>query len=132
MGNDDGYYDEGEEHDDLDHWYRTDAGYPDAVGVGTIDYDERVRRVVAPFRGPQTKVDTFLGPTDFVSAARKAAQAAAAAATEHTKSNKAYEKLSFPSFPKSGEMNKCVYSLGTATVVSGHYGDELEVKWLRE
>ena len=37
--NDDGYYYEREEHDDLDHWYRTDAGYPDAAGVGTIDYD---------------------------------------------------------------------------------------------
>ena len=29
-------------------------------------------------------------------------------------------------------MTNWVYSLGTATVVSGCYGDELEVTWLRE
>ena len=29
-------------------------------------------------------------------------------------------------------MTNWVYSLGTATVVSGCYGDELEAKWLRE
>ena len=29
-------------------------------------------------------------------------------------------------------MTNWVYSLGTATVVSGCFGDELEVKWLRE
>ena len=84
-----------------------------------------------PIRGPQTKADAFLGSTDFVSAARKAAQAAAAAATEHTQNNKAYEKLSVPSSPTSGEMTNWVDSLGTATVVSGCYGDELEVQWLR-
>ena len=69
---------------------------------------------------------------DCVPAARKAAQAAALAATEHSQNNKAYEKLSAPSFPKSGGMANWVYSLGTATVVSGCFGDELEVKWLRE
>ena len=36
------YYDEGDERDVLDQWYRTDAGYPDAAGVGAIGYDERV------------------------------------------------------------------------------------------
>ena len=29
-------------------------------------------------------------------------------------------------------MTNWIYSLGTATVVSGCFGDELEVKWLRE
>ena len=38
----------------------------------------------------------------------------------------------FPSFPKSGEMTNRIYSLGTATVVSGCFGYEMEVKWLRE
>ena len=33
---------------------------------------------------------------------------------------------------QSGEMTNWVYYLGTATVVSGCFGDELEVKWLRE
>ena len=62
MGNDDEYYDEGDEHENLDHWYRTDAGYPDAAGVGTIDYDERVRSDAETLRGPHTKADTFSGP----------------------------------------------------------------------
>ena len=31
------YYDEGGDHDNLDHWYRNETGYPDAAGVGTID-----------------------------------------------------------------------------------------------
>ena len=92
--NDEGEYEEGEECDDLDQWYRTDAGHPDAVGVGALDFDERVRRVVAPLTGPLTRTDAFLGPTDFVSAAMKAAQAAVAATTEHSQNNKAYENLS--------------------------------------
>ena len=82
--------------------------------------------------GPRTKPGPSLEPADFVSAARKAAQAASLAATEHSQNNKAYEKLSVPSFPKSGEMTNWVYSLGTATVVSGCFGYELEAKWLRE
>ena len=67
----------------------TDAGHPDAAGVGALDLDDRVRRAVAPLRGPLTKSDAFSGPTDFVSTARKAAQAAAAAATEHSQNSKA-------------------------------------------
>ena len=79
-----------------------------------------------------TKTDAFSSPTDFVFLRpEKAAQAAAAAATEHIQNNKAYDKLSVPSVPQSGDMTNWVYSLGTATVVSGCYGDELEVKWLR-
>ncbi len=42
MGNDEGFYEEGEDYDDLDQWYRTDAGHPDAAGVGVVDLDERV------------------------------------------------------------------------------------------
>ena len=56
---DEGYYDEGEGRNDLNHWYRTDAGNPDVGGVGTIDYYERFRRAAAPLRGPQTKADAF-------------------------------------------------------------------------
>ena len=100
MGTDKGEYKEGEENDDLDQWYRTDAGHPDAVGVGALDYDERVRPVVALPRGPQIKTDAFSGPTDCVSAARKAAQAAAAAATEHNQNNKAYEKAECSIIPE--------------------------------
>ena len=65
-------------------------------------------RQFAPLTGPLTKPDFSQEPTDFVSAARKAAQAAALAATEHSQNNKAYEKLSAPSFPKCGEMNNLV------------------------
>ena len=85
-------YDEGGEDDDLGQWYRDETGYPDAAGVGTIDYDERVRRVAAPLRGPQTTTDSLTGPTDFMSAARKAAQAAATADTERSQYNKAYDR----------------------------------------
>ena len=35
---DDGYYEEYE----LGQWYCDETGYPDAAGVGPIDYDERV------------------------------------------------------------------------------------------
>ena len=70
MGNEAEYYDKGEAHDNLDHWYCTDVGYPEAAGVGTIDYDERVRRASALLRGPQTSTDGLTGPTDFISAAR--------------------------------------------------------------
>ena len=92
----DEHYDEGGEDDDLGQWYRDETGYPDAAGVGTIDYDDRVRRAAAPLRGPQATTDGSTGPTEFISAASKAAQAAAAAATEHAQNNKAYEKLSVP------------------------------------
>ena len=119
------------EQDELDQWYRDETGYPEVAGIGPIDYGERVRRASAPLRGPQKTTDGSTGPTDFISAARKAAQAAATAATEHSQNNKAYEKLSVPSFPESGEMTNWIYSIGTATVVSGCFGDELEVKWLR-
>ena len=120
-GEEEYYVDHGEEYyeqDELDQWYHDETGYPEAAGVGSIDYDERVRRASAPLRGPQTTTDGSTGPTDFISAARKAAQAAATAATEHSQNNKAYEKLSVPSFPKSGEMTNWIYSMGTATVVS--------------
>ena len=42
---DDEYYEE----DELGQWYRDETGYPDAAGVGSIDYDERVRRASAHF-----------------------------------------------------------------------------------
>jgi hypothetical protein len=61
-----------------------------------------------------------------VSAARKAAQAAAMAASE-PQNNRAYEKLSALAFTKSGAMTNWIYTLGTAPVVSGCFGDELEV-----
>ena len=77
----DEHYDEGAGNDNLDHWYRDETGYPDAAGVGAFYYDERVRRAAAPLKGPQTTTDSCTGPTDFVSAATKAAQAAATAAT---------------------------------------------------
>ena len=89
----DEHYDDGGENGNLDQWYRDETGYPDAAGVWAIDYDERARRASAPLKGLQTTTDSFAGPTDFVSAARKAAQAAATAATEHSQINKAYEKL---------------------------------------
>ena len=73
--------------DDLEHWYRTETGHPEVVGVGDLDYGERVRTAVAPLTGPLTEPDFSQEPTDFVSAARKAAQAAALAATEHSQNN---------------------------------------------
>ncbi len=49
------------------------------------------------------------------------------AASEHSQNNKYYEQLSVIVLPKnSGEMTNWVYSLGTATVVSGCFGDNLE------
>ena len=120
------------EPDGLERWYRAAKRHPEAAGVGDLVYGERVCPAAAPLTGPLTKSDLSQEPTDYVSAARKAAQAAAAAATEHSQNNKAYAKLSVPSFPKSGEMTNWVYSLGAATVVSGCYGDELEVRWPRE
>ena len=88
---DEDWYGKGEEHDGLEQRYRTAAGHPDAARVGPLDYGDRVRRVVAPLTGPQTKPDASFEPTDFLSAARKAAQAAAAAANEHNQNNKAYK-----------------------------------------
>ena len=48
--NEDEHYDEGDgqDYDNLDQWYRDVADFPDAAGVGPIDYDERVRRAAAP------------------------------------------------------------------------------------
>ena len=46
----DEHYDEVGEDDDWGQWYRDETGYPDAAGVGTIDYDERVRRAAAPLK----------------------------------------------------------------------------------
>ena len=96
MGNKDERYDggDGQDGDDLDQWYRDVIGNTDAAGVGPIDFNERARREAAPLRGPRTFNDDLTGPTDFVSAARKAVQAAAAAANEHSQNNKAYYKLS--------------------------------------
>ena len=71
----------------MEHWYRSETGHPEAVGVGDLDYGERVRKAVAPLTGPLTKPDPSLEPTDFVSAPRKAAQAASLAATEHSEHN---------------------------------------------
>ena len=45
---------------------------------------------------------------------------------------KAHGKFSVPAFRKGGEMTNWLYSLGTAAVVSGYYGDEKELVWLRE
>ena len=84
-------------------WYREEAEHRDAAGVGNLDYGERVRRASAPLQRPQSKLDTALGPSGCVSAARKAVQAAAMAACEHSQNNKAYEKLSVLAFPKSGD-----------------------------
>ena len=44
----DEHRDEGGAYDDLGQRYRDETGYPDAASVGTIDYDERVRRAAAP------------------------------------------------------------------------------------
>jgi len=51
---------------------------------------------------------------------------------EHTLNHKSYEKLSVPSFPRSGDITNWIYALGIATVCSGNFGDEQEVIWLRE
>ena len=39
--------------------------------------------------------------------------------------------MSTSSFPKGGEATNLMYALSIAAVVSGCYGDELEVNWLR-
>ena len=103
------------------------------AGVGHLDYGERGRR--AALHGPLTKQDVPSGSgeaPDLISAAKQATQAAAIAASDMTHNTKAYGQLSVPACPKSGEVTNLVYSLGTATVVSGCDGDELEVAWLRE
>ena len=40
---------------DLSKWYKDDAGYREAAGVGDVDYKERVKKAAAPLKGPQTK-----------------------------------------------------------------------------
>ena len=45
--------DEEYDDDDLDKWYKDGAGYLDAKVVGNLDYQERVKRVGAPLKGPQ-------------------------------------------------------------------------------
>ena len=69
---------------------------------------------------------------DLLVAARKAAQSVAIAASDMGQNVKAYEQKNVPAFPKGGEMTNWVYSLATAAVVSGNFGDELEVTWFRE
>ena len=80
---DEEYDEEGGDGDDLGQWYREEVEDRDAVGVGDLDYGERVRRASAPMKGPQSKLDTSVDPQDFVSTARKAAQAIAMAASAH-------------------------------------------------
>ena len=46
----DEHYDECGEDYDLGQWHRDVTRYPDAAGVGTISYDERVRRAAAPLK----------------------------------------------------------------------------------
>ena len=44
---DEEYAEEDGDHGDLEHWYRDETGHPEAVGVGDLDYGERVRRTGA-------------------------------------------------------------------------------------
>ena len=97
------------------------------------DYEEmeRVRKAAAPLKGPQSMRGDPEDPKDILWAGQKAAQDAADAASDTTHNTKAYEKLSAPAFPKNTDITNWIYSLGTAAVVSGCYGDEKEVTWLR-
>ncbi len=54
---DEEWYEEGDEQDGWEQWYRTETGHPDAAGVGAFYYCERVR-------GPQANTDSSLEPTD--------------------------------------------------------------------
>ena len=67
-----------------------------------------------------------------VSATKKAAQVVAIAASEHSLRNKAYAKLGVAALHKNGEITNSIYTLGIYTVMVGGFGDELEIKWLRE
>ena len=42
------------------------------------------------------------------------------------------EKNNVPTFPKNGGMTNLLYTPCPYSVVAGCFGDELEVKWLRE
>ena len=80
---------------------------------------------MTPVRGPQKQTGEPDGPK---MGGQKAAQDAAHAASDMTQHAKARD----PAFPKNAEMTNWTYYLGTAAVVSGCYGDEKEVTWLRE
>ena len=129
--------DEEFECDDLDKWYKDDAGCCEAAGVGDLDYGERARRATTPLFGPLTRPNLpgsnteVQEPPDLIPATNKAAHAATIAASYMTHNTKACEKLSVPAFPKSGDMSNWMYALGTTTFVAGCLGDELEVTWLR-
>ena len=117
--------------DGIQDWYDANEGdYTEAAGVSQWmdeDYMSRVRKAAAPLT-PVGSIPNQTGqpddPKDLVWAARKAAQEAASAASYMTQNTKAYEKLSVPPFPKNAEMTNWIYSLGTAAVVSGCFGDE--------
>ena len=112
-----------DENDELGKWYKDETGYRETAGVG-LEYSERVRRAVAPLSGPLHDRGDTVDAHDLVSAATKAALVAALASSEASRTTKAYAKLSVPSFPKSGEMSNLMYSLSTAIVVAGFFGDE--------
>ena len=80
------------------------------------------RIVAAPLSGPQSRPEIPMGPSDLVSAIRKAAQAAAMAASEQSQDNNAHEKHNVLAFPARGNMTNWVYILGTATVVVSGFG----------
>ena len=121
-----------EEEYDLSKWYKDNAGYREAAGVGDVDYKERVEKAGAPLRGPQKRPEETIEAPDLISAVRKAVHVAARVAPDMTHNSAAYEKMRIPSCPTGGAMTNWVYSLGIVAVVSGCYGDELEVTWLRE
>ena len=103
---------EGEEHeegaDEFNKWYKDETGYREVAGVG-LGYSERVKRAVAPLSGPVHDRGDAVEAHDLVSAAQKAALVATLASSESSHSTKAYEKLSMPSFPKSGDMTNWMY-----------------------
>ncbi|MFM7982182.1 MAG: hypothetical protein ACKPKO_22970, partial [Candidatus Fonsibacter sp.] len=88
--NEEGEYEEYED-DGLHQW-------SEAAGVGEMDYQDRAQKAVAPLTRVQ---EPQMAPPDIVTAARKAAHATA---IEHSINHKAYEKLSVPPFPHSGDM----------------------------
>ena len=114
-------WEQDEEYDDdaLDKWYKDGAGYLDAKVVGNLDYQERVKRVGAPLKGPQSKLAEVHDTPGLIIAARKAAHGAAQVASDMTHNTKAYEKLSVPAFPKGGEMTNSIYPLGTSALSPG-------------
>ena len=126
---------EGHAGGDLDAWSEVEEDYTEAAGVSAMldgmVFMERVRKAAAPLKGPQSMRGDPEDPKDILWAGQKAAQDAANAASDTTHNTKAYEKLSAPAFPKNTDITNWIYSLGTAAVVSGCYGDEKEVTWLR-